>query len=123
MKTEVIAFRQNINPSTSQTIIERVKANGRVAEIRVRFYPGQERELQIRPFVSLLNRLTEDVLTYPAGTEGYLSGDDDYLIFPVSVELRTDDNICVWANNVNATYVYTCVVDVVVQYYDDGNAV
>jgi hypothetical protein len=120
MKTEVIAFRQNIAPSSSQTIQERVKANGRVAEIRVRFYPGQERDLQVRPFVTLLNRLQEDVLTYPGGTEPYLSGDDDYLIFPVSVDLQTDDFISVWVNNVSVNYTYTLVVDVVVQYYDDG---
>lgn len=120
MKQEVVAFRANVNPSTSQVFTERIKDGGRVTEVRVRFYPGQERDLQVRPYLQLLNRQTEDLLTYPAGTDGFLSGDNDYLTFPVSLEVVMDDMIAVWVNNVNATYTYTVVVDVVVQYYDNG---
>lgn len=118
MKAEVISFRKDINPNSSETLRERVKADGSLIEIRVRFYPGQERSLQIRPFVQLFNNLQEDVFTYGDGTtENYLSGDDDYFIYPVQVDLKMDDVVCILATNTDSTYAYTCVVDCVIQYF------
>lgn len=118
MKTEVMSFRQDIAPSTSMILTERIKDKGSVVEIRVRFYPGQERSLQVRPYLQMFNSMTEDLFTWAGGsTDRFLSGDDDYLVFPVSAEVVTDDNIAVWVNNIDATYTYTLVCDVVVQYY------
>lgn len=123
MKTEVISFRQDITAGQQLTITERIKDKGEIIEVRVRFYPGQERALQVRPFVQLFNLQTEDLLTWGGSTNGsgspdrFLSGDEDYFVFPVSASVVADDNIAVWVNNTDLVYTYTLVCDVVVQYY------
>jgi hypothetical protein len=118
MKTEVMSFRQDIAPNTMMTLTERIKDKGEVVEIRIRFYPGQERALQVKPFLQMFNSMTEDLFTWAGGTtEKFLSGDDDYLVFPVSATVVADDNIAVWVNNTDLNYTYTLVCDVVIQYY------
>jgi hypothetical protein len=113
-----MSFRQDIAPSTMGTLTERIKDAGEVVEIRIRFYPGQERSLQVRPFLQMFNSMSEDLFTWAGGsTDRFLSGDDDYLVFPVSATVVADDNIAVWFNNTDTQYTYTLVVDVVVQYY------
>lgn len=116
MKKEIISFRKDIQPNETITLSERIKSNGLIEEIRVRFYPGLERSLQIRPYVLHDNRMTEDCFTYPEGTDKFLSGDDDYLIFPVSIQVELDDELKIWTFNNNLDYVYTLVIDVVISY-------
>jgi hypothetical protein len=124
MKAEVMSFRQDIAPLTAMTLTERVKDRGEVTEVRVRFYPGQERALQVRPFIQLFNSMTEDMFTWAGGsTDRFLSGDDDYLVFPVSATVVADDNIAVWVNNTDPNYTYTLVCDVVIQYYSGADSI
>ena len=62
--------------------------------------------------------MTEDLFTWGGGsTEKFLSGDDDYFVFPVSASVVADDNLAIWVNNTDTQYTYTLVCDVVVQYY------
>lgn len=127
MKTEVIAFRQDIPANTSLTITEMLKDKGEIVEVRVRFYSGQERALQIRPYIQLFNKMSEDLFTWggtnnkgnfqSGNTDHFLSGDDDYFVFPVSATVEMEDNVAVWVNNTDPVYTYTLVCDVVVQYY------
>lgn len=122
MKAEVMSFRQDIQPLQTLTLTERIKDTGEVSEIRIRFYPGQERSLQVRPFVQLFNSMSEDLFTWAGGsTEKFLSGDDDYLVFPVTANVVADDLIAVWVSNTDANYVYTLVCDVVISYYGGGS--
>jgi hypothetical protein len=126
-KSEVMSFRKDIQPNTSLTFLERIKAKGEISEVRIRFYAGQERQLQVRPFVQMLNQQTEDMFTFAGSTnannlpnnptEPFLSGDDDYFVFPVNLDVVADDNIAVWVNNMDLNYTYTLVVDVVLSYY------
>jgi hypothetical protein len=121
VKTEVISFRKVIPKNTNTVIKERVKANGSVKEIRVRFFPGQQLALQVKPYILHKNFLTEDFFTYPSTTDGFLTGDDDYLVFPVTIEVELDDEIAVWANNTDVNWDYNLVVDMVIVYYqEDG---
>lgn len=118
MKAEVMSFRREITPGQSLVLTERIKDRGEVSEVRIRFYPGQERSLQVRPFLQLFNLQTEDLFTWAGNSsESWLSGDDDYFVFPVSASVVPDDNVAVWVNNTDATYTYTLVCDVVVNYY------
>lgn len=117
MKKEVMAFRKVISGGRNLTLSERLKANGTVEEIRVRFYPGQQRSLQISPYVMHKSERREDLFTYPFNTETYLTGDNDYLVFPVTLDFEYDDEFHI--NVFNADYVnaYTLSVDVVVSYH------
>lgn len=116
MKREILSFVKTIQPNTTEILKERIKDNGTVEEVRIRFYAGVERSLKVRPYVMHDNRKPEDIFTYPEGTDKYITGDDDYLDFPVSVDVELDDEMVIWVNNDNLSYPYTLAVFVVVSY-------
>jgi hypothetical protein len=105
-------------PQEESVIRERLKDNGQVQEVRVRFYPGVERTLQVSPYVLHKNNRREDFFTYPEGTEPYITGDNDYLIFPCSLDFQYDDEICIEYNHAGGDFPYTLAVDVVVTYHE-----
>jgi hypothetical protein len=124
VRKEVISIRQTIPANTVNMIItERIKSPGTLEEIRVRFYPGVERDLHVYPSVQHKGNKTTQMLTFPQGTEQFLSGDDDYLILPVVLAVDNDDNIKIMVTNVNTTYDYTLSIDVVIDYYGGKNRV
>lgn len=114
-KREVISFRKSIAAGASDIIRERVKSPGTLEEVRVRFNPGQGNTLRVRPVVEHKGNRIEDLVTYPGGTNQFLSGDDDYFILPCSITVDNDDFVEVIANNTGA-FTYTIVVDVVIDY-------
>ena len=122
-KREVVSFRKTIAAGTSDTLVERVKAAGTIEEIRVKFYLGQTGDLRVRPFVEHKGRKIEDVITYPSTANPYLSGEDDYFVFPISISVGYDDYIKVWVQNVDAVNSYTLVVDYVIDYLGGKNRV
>lgn len=103
-------------PLSDTRIKERLKDNGSVKEVRIRFYPGVERTLKVRPYVLHKAGRAEDFFTYPSGTEPYITGNDDQLIFPVLIDFEYDDEIVVDFENVG-DYPYTLSVDIIVSYY------
>lgn len=117
MKTEVLSFRKDIAPNTSLTLKERVKADGSVSKIFVRFYPGVEKSLQVRPYILHKGNRAEDVITYVEGTDNYLSGDSDSFEYPVTVDVKYDDEIVVYVNNTDLANTYSLVVDVKVDFH------
>lgn len=123
MKTEVITIRQVIGFGQTVNIKERCKSNGFVQEIRIRFYPGVENSLQVIPGVLHKGNIREDFFTYPEGTNRYISGDDDYLVFPVSLAFQNDDEIEVKAINTTTAYNYTLTCDLVVSYVESEEGV
>jgi hypothetical protein len=125
VKREVIAIRRNMLPGEVTEIVERVKYDGNIERINVRFYAGQENELTVLPYVRHKGNKTETFFTFPEGTEPVLSGEDDRLEFPLSIEVEYDDEIVVRAENKSAgvnAYEYTLVVDIIVTYYSEPSA-
>lgn len=120
-KKEVIAIRKTVPAGATVIVSERVKGPGTVEELRVRFYPGQSRSLRVNPYVLHKGDQAEPMLTYPEGTENFLSGDDDTLIFPSVVTVENDDNIRVIAQNMSSGFDYTLVIDVVIDYHSGQN--
>jgi hypothetical protein len=119
---ESIVIRRSVAAGESGTVRERLKADGTVEEIRVRFYPGQEGDLQVMPYILHKGERREDLLTFPAGSDRFLSGDDDYVVFPLSVSFEYDDNLQIDFKNI-ATFPYTLSVDVIVDYLGGQNRV
>lgn len=103
-------------PLEEYRIKERLKDSGSVKDVRIRFYSGVEKSLRVRPYLLHKAGRAEDFFTYPAGTEPYITGDDDQLQFPVLVDFDYDDEVVVDYENVG-DYPYTLVVDIVVSYY------
>lgn len=115
-KKEIVSFRKLIPPNTTDVIGERIKADGTIESVKVRIYQGVQKALQINPFVEHKGNKLEDMITYPSTTDPYISGDDDYLEFDVTIPVEYDDFLKVWVKNTDATNSYTLVLDVEVDY-------
>jgi hypothetical protein len=119
MKKEVIAVRKSIPLGSAETITERVKYDGVIERINVRFYAGQENELRVMPYVKHKGNKVETFFTYPEGTDPYLSGEDDNLQYPLSLNIEYDDEIVLRVENVSTMYDYTLVCDIILTYYSE----
>lgn len=115
MNKEIISFRKTIKAGATETISERVKAEGQVIGLRVRFYAGQEMDLHVIPYIEHVGERMEHLITYPTGTNSYLAGDDDSFKYNIQKSVENDDYIRIKAENVSA-YDYDLVVDVEILY-------
>jgi hypothetical protein len=118
MKAENISFRKVIQPLESGMLKERVKANGVIRQVSIRFYSGQEKSLRVRPFVLHKASRAEDFFTYVEGTDVFMSGDNDVFNFPITLDVEYDDQIAVSYENTSSAYPYSLVVDVQVVFND-----
>lgn len=118
MKKEIIAIRKDIAPGQKLSFKERLKDNGALVSVRIRFYPGVENDLKVHPYVLHKNNRLEDIVTYVEGANSFISGDDDTFEFPVYLEFKYDDEFVVDAENIGV-YTYTLVLDAVVEYVVD----
>lgn len=117
-RKEVISFRKTIPAGTQNMILqEMIKADGTVEKVAVRFYQGQQKALQVIPYIDHKGDQREDLITYPKNTDHYLSGDDDYLIYDVVSTVEYLDYASVMVTNTDPTYDYTLAVDITVDYY------
>jgi len=116
MKKEVISFRASILENDTYTFKERLKDNGFIEEVKIRFYPGVEKSLRVNPYILHKENRREELVTFPDMTDQFITGDDDYLTFPVSIEFAYDDEMAVDVSNVSDMYAYSLVVDVIVSY-------
>lgn len=131
-RKETISFRKEIAPNTKETMVERVKADGTIEGMMVRFYRGQELALKVRPYIEHKGKKIEDLVTYPStgvivagelvATDKFLSGDDDVFNFDVSVTVENDDYIKIWVHNTSTIYTYNVVVDITVDYIGGKNS-
>lgn len=121
-KKEVISFRKTVAGGTSMVLKERIKDPGTVEGLRVRFYPGQEKALQVFPFVEHKGQRIESLITYAEETDRFLSGDDDYMEYAVVVPVDYDDYIKIDVKNASP-YDYDVAVDVFVDYFGGQNRV
>lgn len=115
-KKEVITFRKKILALESLTFSERVKDNGTIEKVSLRFYSGQEMQLRILPFIKHTGNKVEYLTTSPIG-DGFLYGDDDSFILDVVVPVFYDDEIIVKVENLSTTFNYDMVVDFTIDYY------
>lgn len=115
-KQEVVFFNKKINALTSEILQERVKGNGKIEKVTVRFYAGQGGDLHIKPIVIKQNGYREPMITYPENSSQYLSGDDDLFVLDTSIQVDNDDYIAIEAENVNSTFSYTAIVSVEINY-------
>lgn len=116
MKKEIISIRKDIAPGTTVQFKERLKDNGALVNVNIRFYPGVENDLKVEPYILHKGNRREDIVTYVEGSNGNISGDDDVFNFPVYLEFKYDDEFVVEVENVSTLYSYTLVLDGIVEY-------
>lgn len=122
-KKEVVSFRKLVPKNSEIELKERIKADGTIEGVNVRFYAGQQKDLRVEVFIMHKGEKREDIITYPEGTDRFLSGDDDNFSFPATFPVYYDDYIKIQAKNVDPNFDYSLVVDVIIDYYMGANRV
>jgi len=115
-KKEIITLRESIPTSTSKVYAERVKDNGTIESVKLRFYSGQEMQLKVLPYIRRTGNRIEYLTTSPNDNK-YIYGDDDYFILDVVIPVYYDDEIIVEVINESPTYAYDLSVDITIDYY------
>lgn len=121
MKGEIIAFRKTIVKNTEELLKERLKADGKIVGCHIRFYPGVEEALQVRPHINHKGNRDEDLFTFAETTRQYITGDNDYFKFPVDLDFELDDELHIWVKNTDLINDYTLSVDLEIVYGVDGD--
>lgn len=116
-KKEVVAIRTKVLPLETKNIIERIKADGTIEGVRIKFYYGQQLALKVYPYVKHKGNKLEPLLTYPEGTEPAISGDDDTFQFDIVTPVQNDDEIYFIVKNTSSEFEYNIAIDITVDYY------
>lgn len=114
---EIVSFQRVIQPNTTEIIKERLKMNGMIEKVTIRFYAGCEKSLKVRPYVQHHGEKMQDMFTFPEGAEKFIAGDDDLYEYDVAIEIFNDDELHVWVNNTDLNYAYTLNCFIAVNYY------
>ena len=117
-RKESISFRGSLADGADVWLQERVKENGTIEGVRVRFYSGQELSLKVSIFLEKKGEVPVSLISFASTTDTYISGDDDYFVFPVVVPVKYDDHVKVYVENDNGDgFAYHYAVDVDIDYY------
>lgn len=90
--------------------------DGTLQSVHVRFYPGQQKSLQIQPQVKFKNEEWRSIISYAAGSDQYLSGDDDRLDYAIGFEVGSGDTIVIQVTNTDTVNAYSLVLDIEIDY-------
>lgn len=121
-KKEVALFRKKLAPLESVELVERIKDNGTLENVKMRFYMGQEMNLKITVYVKHTGNKVEQIFTSPTN-DYFVGGDDDTFIFDVIVPVFYDDEIVVKAINESNINSYDMCVDIDIDYYQGTDRV
>lgn len=113
---ETVQFKTVVTAGTLKTLSYTIKADATVERIFGKFYPGQEGVLHVHPYLRLNGDRHEELVTYPTGTDQFLSGDDQIYDFAIDFPVNTGDQIMVDADNTLGTYDYTLDITFEVDY-------
>jgi hypothetical protein len=120
---ESISFRKVIEKGQSVILKERVKADGTVTKVKIKFYEGQEGSLRVTPYVLKTRNRIEQLVTYAEGSDTYLSGNDEAYEQDISLKINNDDYVCISVTNTSSEYDYNLNADILVDYYGGNDRV
>lgn len=102
-KNPILVF-ENIAAGESKTIEKEIRRPARMKQIIMRFFPGQENDLIVRPYIRKTSGAVQDLSAYTGNA--YFAGDDNDLVFEVDFVLEQYDKFCVEVSNNDITYAY-----------------
>lgn len=108
---EAISFGKSVSKGGSGDVTYDVQADATVERVTVRFYRGQELDLQLTPFIKTGNGERKIDLVQLAG-KSYIDGDGDFFEFDVGEEVTKGDQIGVHFDNKESNYAYNFRVNV-----------
>jgi len=105
----VVRFSDSVSPDTTETYSRKIETHATLENLSVRFYPGQELNLEIQPY---RKRGMETTPLVEYQDRDALVGDDDRYTFDITEDLEPDDEVVIKATNRDETYAYDFNLDV-----------
>lgn len=122
-KKEVIYIDKKILANTAVIFEEIIKEDCTIEGLKIKFYIGQEKALQVYPKVFHGRADVEDLVTFNVDGEQYLSGDDDSFDFPIVIPCKVNDVIQIKAVNTDLVFDYHLTMALHMDYYGGQNRV
>lgn len=118
-KKETVTFNRTIPANTSFTgltaLSQLLRAPCTIQRIFGIFYSGQQGALQVRPYLYMTDDRAEELLTYPSGSNRYMSGDN--MPFDISIDFDGNSMDQIKLDVVNTSnFPYTLQVSIEVDY-------
>jgi len=107
-------FSTRAGPGESGDITKEVQKDATVEKVNVRFYPGVELALELRPFIEPEDSEDRIDIVELVGRDTIV-GNDDHFDFPVADEIQRGDTIGVEFENTDSQYGYDVICDIVVE--------
>lgn len=102
MRSDTILFDETIAAGTTGMIIKKkLPYPGYLREMTIEFYPGQQKTLQVNPYMEKAPDIMVKLAKY-AGDRQYFSGDDSKYEVAMNMRFGSQDNICVEVSNTSA---------------------
>ena len=121
-KKEIVAFRKTIPAGEREKIEERIKGDGTVENLNIKFYIGQELYLKVMPYIRHIGNKIQYMVTVAGEDNNWLTGDDDDFNFNICIPVSNDDILVVEYDN-TSSYDYNLVVNIAIDYYGGKNRV
>lgn len=115
MRSDSILFDAKIPSDSKAELRKKIPFNGYIRKMTIVFYPGQEKALQVNPYVLTWGDLAIP-LTKFTGDKSFFSGDDDQFNIGMSQRIKTDDYIVIEVENVSSSYDYDLYVMFEIEY-------
>lgn len=122
-RKSVIYIDKLIPAGESITFRHVVEDNGTIEKLNLKFYIGQEKDLQVVPRIVRVSREIEYLVTFNDDGNQYLSGDDDKMDLDIVVPCGINDVIEIKATNVDTTYDYHITCTITIDYFAGQNRV
>lgn len=115
-KQQAYSFRAVCPAGSTKKFEQIIPGAATVEKVRVHFYQGQQKALHIVPVVVHKSKERENIIDFPTGTDPYLSGDNEDLVYDVSIPVGNLDKLVVEANNTDPVNDYSIVVDIMLDF-------
>jgi hypothetical protein len=100
--SDAILFDESIPAGTSKLILrKKMVYSGFVKEMTIVFYPGQQKTLQVLPYMEKAPDIAVPFTKF-AGDRDYYSGDNSKFEVTMNMRFGTQDQLCVEVSNTSA---------------------
>lgn len=118
-KKETIQFKQTVaagaNLSGATALSFNIRSAGTLQRIFGKFNQGQQDQLQVRPYLTLRGDRSEELVTYPSGSNRYMSGDNVPFDLYIDFDVQPNDQIKLDVKNESA-FDYTLDISFEIDY-------
>jgi hypothetical protein len=101
MRSDSILFDQSIPAGQTVSLERLLPFNGRVTKMTITNYPGQQKSLQVTPYMLRAPDLYVSLATF-AGNRKFFSGDETTYNIAMSMPFYSQDKLCVDVTNTSA---------------------